>query len=256
MLSLISPAKKQLPPPSSTKIGHHPPRFPSQTKALMDILSPFDEKQLMDLMKISPKLAELNVERNQLFSFPHLPSNSCQAGVAFQGDTYVGLDSDSFTEEDWQFAQQHLAILSGLYGLLAPLDLVQPHRLEMGTRLNNAHGKSLYPFWGEVVTQEINTLLDNDPNHWVVNLASQEYFKVVLTAKLRPQLLTPVFKDNRGGKLKVIGIKAKKARGKMARFIIQNRLTSPDSLQSFAEDGYRFNPTLSNEREWVYVCDD
>ncbi|MBF0358105.1 MAG: peroxide stress protein YaaA [Magnetococcales bacterium] len=256
ILTLISPAKKQLAPPVATNIPSRQPRFIADTAILAKLLAKFDAEGLMSQMKISPGLAALNVERNQKLSTPTTAKNSIQAGLMFQGDTYVGLDSSSFSKEDWSFAEKNLAILSGLYGLLSPVDLVHPHRLEMGNRLKNPRGETLYAFWKDVVTNEINRLLEHKENSWVVNLASHEYFKVVLPEEVVGTVITPIFKDNRGGKLKVIGIKAKKARGKMARFIIQNRLLEPEPLKNYNEDGYHFQAHLSNNTEWVFVCDE
>jgi uncharacterized protein len=254
LITLISPAKKQLPPPAPSSLIPGQPRFMDESIQLMKILAGYSSEELMKLMKISPKLAALNVERNRQFSQTQTTENALPAAQAFLGDTYVGLESSSFGAEDWQFAQKQLIILSGLYGLLSPLDLIQPHRLEMGTRLTTPRGVGLYPFWGNLVTEEINQIGNPEQTNWVINLASQEYFKVVKKSTLKPQLLTPVFKDSREGKLKVIGIKAKKARGKMARFIIKNRLIKPEPLKKFAEDGYRYQPALSTPQEWIFVC--
>ncbi|MBF0447893.1 MAG: peroxide stress protein YaaA [Magnetococcales bacterium] len=256
MLTLLSPAKKQTASPLSPTLPSRQPRFISKTTGLMKLLSKMDAEALMKLMHISSKLAELNVQRNQDFSFPHTLENATQAGLVFDGDTYIGLDSHSFSKQEWEFCHDHLAILSGLYGLLSPLDLIQPHRLEMGTRLQNPIGATLYAYWGEQITEEINRILEHKPDNWLINLASQEYFKVVRTDKLDSQLLTPVFKDNRNGKLQVIGIKAKRARGKMARYIIRNKLTTPEPLKQFNEDGYVYQSELSNRQQWVFVCDD
>jgi uncharacterized protein len=255
MLALISPAKKQDFTPCSPEIPHTRASSAKETSLLLETMKDFDAEGLMALMKISPKLAELNVGRFQGFAEKVDLDNSKQAALAFQGDTYVGLDAASFTLDDWAFAGEHLAILSGLYGFLRPLDLIQPHRLEMGTRLATERGTNLYGFWGNGPTEEINAALSRSASPWVINLASQEYFKVVRPKSLQGKLITPIFKEDRGGgKLQVIGIKAKRARGMMARYIIRNRLTEPKSLHNFNEAGYRFQPHLSTDTDWVFVA--
>jgi uncharacterized protein len=254
MLALISPAKKQDFSPNTTNLSHSQPLFGKQTQELMATLRNMHEDGLIELMKVSPKLAKLNVQRFKAFSKAHSIESARQAALAFQGDTYVGLDAQSMSLEDWSFANDHLAILSGLYGFLRPLDLIQAHRLEMGTRLETSHGKNLYTFWADAPTKQINIATQSQNSPWVINLASQEYFKVVRQELLHAPLLTPVFKENRDGQLKVIGIKAKKARGMMARFIIKNRLLEPEKLKTFNAGGYHFRNDLSNEQEWVFVA--
>lgn len=254
MLALISPAKKQDFTPAASGTAHSQPVFLAETAVLAALMRDCDAADLMHLMKISPKLADLNVGRFQAFSPSHTLENSKQAALAFRGDTYVGLQADSLTTADWGFADGHLAIISGLYGLLRPLDLIQPHRLEMGTRLVNPRGGNLYGFWNGHIADRIAEILAGRRDNWVINLASNEYFKAVQVDRLSGQLLTPVFKERRAGRLQVIGIKAKRARGQMARFIIRNRLTQPEALKEFEQDGYRFRPDLSDDAQWVFVA--
>ena len=253
MLALLSPAKKQDFSTPPKHLVHGQPYFLSDTKILAKAVYAYGQESLMKLMKISPKLAELNVRRFQTFADEHTPENAKQAALAFQGDTYVGLDAPSLSEEDWAFSQHHLAIVSGLYGLLRPLDLIQAHRLEMGTKLTTQRGTNLYEFWGDQIANRINGLQNNDLDPWIINLASAEYFKAVPPKCLRGTVLTPVFKESQGDKLRVIGILAKRARGRMARYMVQNRLTHVDGLKKFTVDGYRFRPELSTDHQWIFV---
>ena len=253
MLALIAPAKKQDFSTPPKLLAHGQPYFLSDTKILVRTMCTYGPESLMKLMKISPKLAALNVRRFQTFADEHTPESAKQAALAFQGDTYIGLDAPSLSKEDWAFAQHHLAIVSGLYGLLRPLDLIQAHRLEMGTKLTTQRGTNLYEFWGNRIADQINDLLNNDPDPWIINLASAEYFKAIPPKRLRGTVLTPVFKESQGNKLRVIGILAKRARGRMARYMVQNRMTHVDGLKKFAVDGYRFRQELSTDHQWVFV---
>ncbi|MBF0380162.1 MAG: peroxide stress protein YaaA [Magnetococcales bacterium] len=254
MLVLISPAKKQDFTNKQERLPYTQPLFKKDANELVAVLAAMDEEKLGKLMKISPKLAKLNVDRFNSFKKTHNQSNSIQAALAFQGDTYVGLEAKTMSDAEWEFATDHLAILSGLYGFLRPLDLIQPHRLEMGTGLDNSRGKDIYSFWGDGPTKQINKNTKGHTVPWVINLASQEYFKVVRQELLKAPVLTPVFKEKSQGKLKVIGIKAKRARGMMARYIITNRIQEPESLKYFTMGGYQFNNDLSNEKELVFVA--
>ena len=204
-------------------------------------------------MGISDKLAELNRDRFLAFSTPFDLDNARAAAYFFAGDTYMGLDAESMTDNDMEFAQGHLGILSGLYGLLRPLDLIQPYRLEMGTRLQNPKGDDLYQFWGTKIAQAINLKLNESEEKVLINLASKEYFRSVDTKKIKAKIITPVFKEERNGKLKIISFNAKRARGMMARYIIDNRLLNPESIKSFCQDGYRFNAELSDDTNWVFT---
>lgn len=197
--------------------------------------------QIGSLMKISDKLAGLNAARFAEWQPNFTPQNARQAILAFKGDVYTGLHAEDFSEQDFDFAQQHLRMLSGLYGLLRPLDLMMPYRLEMGIKLHNAKGNDLYSFWGDLLTEKLNQQLKEQGDDVLINLASDEYFKAVKPAKLDGQLIKPVFLDEKGGKFKVISFYAKKARGLMSRFIIQNQLTQPDQLKDFNLEGYFFD---------------
>jgi len=252
MLIVLSPAKTL--DFSSPKINEHTlPRFQKESRQLVNILKKKKVKDLKSLMSISDNLATLNVRRYDNFEFPFTPENAKQAVLTFKGDVYAGLDTDSLTPSDLRFAQQHLRILSGLYGLLRPLDLMQPYRLEMGTKLKNRRGNNLYEFWGDKITKLINEDLLEQEKPLLVNLASKEYFKTIDKKKLKGRLLTITFKELRGDTYKVIAFNAKKARGLMSRFIIQNRITEAEKIKTFDLDDYFFNPDLSNEKEWVFT---
>jgi len=204
-------------------------------------------------MKISDKLAGLNADRYASWTLPFDQDNAKQAALAFNGDVYTGLDASSFSQDDFGFAQQHMRILSGLYGLLKPLDLMQAYRLEMGTRLDTEKGTNLYQFWGELITEKLNDALQAQGDDILVNLASNEYFKSVKRSKLHAQIVTPVFKDCKNGQYKVISFFAKKARGMMARYIIQQRVSEISQLEQFDLAGYRFNPALSKVNEPMFT---
>ena len=204
-------------------------------------------------MDLSDKLAHLNYDRYQTFSTPFTPDNARQALLAFKGDVYAPMEVASYTKKQFEFAQAHLRILSGLYGLLKPLDLMQPYRLEMGTSLPNSRGKNLYEFWEKRIAKAINNDLKNHKNKIVINLASVEYFHSVKPELLDGTLLTIAFKEKHKGGLKVIGLFAKKARGMMANFIIKNGIYDSAELKGFTQDGYSYQRTLSNEQEWVFT---
>jgi len=206
-------------------------------------------------MDISPDLAAVNAARFRAWHAPFTPGNARPALLAFKGDVYTGFDLAAWKAADYDFAQKHLRILSGLYGLLRPLDLMQPYRLEMGTALPNKRGKNLYAFWGPRLTLALNDALAATHSSVLVNLASQEYFRAVVPAKLEAEIVTPVFKDGKNGRYKVISFFAKKARGLMADFIVRNRLNHPDGLMAFDADGYRFDPEASSNRELLFLRD-
>ncbi len=213
-------------------------------------LTPAD---LSSLMKISDKLATLNANRFAEFSTPFTPDNARQALFAFNGDVYTGLDAQSLSEDDIAYAQQHLRILSGLYGVLRPLDLMQAYRLEMGTKLANSRGKNLYEYWGDTVTTEINKALAAQGDNVLVNLASNEYFKSVKPKQVDGMIITPVFKDKKNGQYKIISFFAKKARGLMARYILQNKVEDVAGLKAFDTAGYYFSEEQSTETELVFL---
>ena len=252
MYVLISPAKK-LNNETSPVEGVTHPSLLTDSEVLVAEARQKTVPELQKLMGISDKLATLNAARFQSFSTPFTPQNAQPAVLMFAGDTYVGLEASTLTEEDLDYAQQHLGILSGLYGLLRPKDLIQAYRLEMGTRMKTKRGSNLYSFWGDKITEEVNAHLKSHERKTVINLASKEYFSSVQADKLLGTVITPVFKENRNGKLKIISFSAKRARGTMARYIIKNRIEQPEALKSFAEDSYRYNPQLSDEQNWVFV---
>ncbi len=249
MLVVLSPAKNLDVEPVNVSLQATQPELMSETRELVDTCKQLSPANLASLMSISDKLAILNVERFNSFEFPFTQDNAKPAVLTFNGDVYTGLDAESLSEDDLTFAQQHLRILSGLYGVLRPLDLMQAYRLEMGTRLDNPKGKNLYEFWGDKVTEQLNA----EQQPIMVNLASNEYFKVVSKKLLSAPVITPVFKDTKNGNLKVISFFAKKARGLMARYIIENRITDVEQLKQFDVAGYAFDATLSSATEWVFT---
>ena len=252
MIFVLSPAKTldfETPPTTRT---HTQPEFldhSAQLIALLRKLSPADVAALMD---ISDPLAALNVARYDAWSPPFTPANAKQAVLAFDGDVYDGLRAPDLRKADLDYAQKHLRILSGLYGLLRPLDLMQPYRLEMGTKLANPRGKDLYAFWGERQTEALNALLAKQKNKVLVNLSSEEYFKSVKPKRLAGRLLTPVFEEWKGGRYKIVSFFAKKARGLMARYAIVNRIDTPEGLQGFDYEGYAFDRKASNDDTFVF----
>lgn len=248
MLLLISPAKT-LDFEATTIKTHTQPQFLEQSERLIKTLKRYSSKEIQDLMKVSEKIADLNVERYQNFSLPFNPSNAKQAILAFKGDVYQGLSVEDFNEKDLNFAQKHIGILSGLYGLLRPLDLMQPYRLEMGTKLKVDDNKNLYEFWNQSITQQINA---TGAKH-IINLASNEYFKSVQTDALEGNLWTVDFKEYKNGKYKIVAFYAKKARGMMCNYVVKNRLEKPEEMKAFDMDDYTFNEELSNDRHYVFT---
>jgi len=253
MLFVISPAKTlDFETPPRTRHFSQPPLV-DKARELVDILKPYTPATISQLMSISDKLGVLNSTRYHQWHTPFNLNNAKQAVLAFKGDVYLGLDAESLTEKDDQYAQNHLRILSGLYGLLKPLDLIQPYRLEMGTRLTNPAGKNLYDFWDTLITDQLNAELSRQKNKTLINLASNEYFKSVDTKRLTGPVITPVFKDFKNGQYKIISFFAKKARGLMSRFIIQQRLQSPEGIKAFDWGGYRFNEAGSTDEQWLFT---
>ncbi|NNM10374.1 MAG: peroxide stress protein YaaA [Pseudomonadales bacterium] len=253
MLSVISPAKTlDFEAPPATQASSKPAMIKDAAQ-LVDILRDYSPDQLVGLMGISHKLGELNQRRYSNWSIPFNKNNARQAILAFRGDVYSGLHADSFSEEDFEFAQQHLRILSGLYGVLRPLDLMQAYRLEMGTKLANARGDNLYQFWGDKISKALNKQLKSLQSEYLVNLASNEYFKSVAIEKLDAEVITPVFKDFKNGKYKILSFFAKKARGSMGAYIIKNRITDPAGLKKFKADGYRYDAASSTPSQPVFL---
>lgn len=252
MLILISPAKTldYQSPLATTRYTQ--PELLDHSQRLIDVARKLSAPQIKALMGISDKLADLNATRFHDWQPDFTPDNARQAILAFKGDVYTGLQAETFSEEDFDFAQQHLRMLSGLYGVLRPLDLMQPYRLEMGIRLENPQGSDLYQFWGETITQKLNQALAAQGDQVIVNLASDEYFRAVKPKLLDGEIIKPVFLDEKNGKFKVISFYAKKARGLMSRYIIQNRLKTPAQLKNFAVDGYAFDEEMSGKGELVF----
>ena len=246
MITLISPAKT-LDLSTSTLETATQPDFQKETFELVGVMKKQKTEDLIKLMGISEKLAELNAVRYKNFQKTFDSENSKQALLAFKGDVYTKIDVENYTQEDFEFAQQHLRILSGLYGLLKPLDLIQPYRLEMGTRIESKKGKNLYEFWGKRIAKAINEASNGEP---IVNLASQEYFKAVDASVIKSPVISPVFQEYRNGKYQIIGLFAKQARGLMTDYIIKNRIQDPEQLKLFNIEGYEW---AGDEKEWRFV---
>ena len=255
MLMVISPAKTLDYTSTLATKEYSQPRFLEQSAQLIEILRKLSPNELAELMKLSDKLAGLNVARFTEWQPEFTLENARQAILAFKGDVYTGLDAASLSTEDFQYAQQHLRILSGLYGVLRPLDLMQPYRLEMGTRLQNPEGKNLYEFWGERLTESLNQCLAEQKADVLLNLASNEYFKAVKPKQLNATLVNVDFKDFKNDQYKIISFYAKKARGIMARYIIQNKINSLDALKNFTEQGYYFSAEQSKPNHLVFLRD-
>lgn len=256
MLTLLSPAKTldfETPPVTQTASQ---PALLEQAEILVDDLRDLSAVDLSNLMSISERLGSLNHRRFAEWSTPFDKTNAKQAVLAFKGDVYVGLDAESFSADDFKFAQKHLRILSGLYGVLRPLDLIQPYRLEMGTRFENERGRNLYEFWGDRISDELNKQLKSLRSNTVVNLASNEYFKSVNTDLLDADVVAPVFKDLKNGTYKVISFYAKKARGIMSAWIIKNRIDDSEQLEGFDGWGYRYSADMSEPGELLFVRDE
>ena len=252
MLILISPAKTlDYHSPLATQ-RYTQPVLLDHSQQLIDVARQLSAPQIKTLMGISDKLADLNATRFHDWQPDFTPDNARQAILAFKGDVYAGMQAETFSEDDFTFAQQHLRMLSGLYGVLRPLDLMQPYRLEMGIRLQNPKGSDLYQFWGETITTTLNEALAAQGDNIIVNLASDEYFRAVKPKLLAGEIVKPVFLDEKNGTFKVISFYAKKARGLMSRYIIENRLTTPDQLKAFDVDGYVFDEEGSQKNELVF----
>ena len=252
MLMLLSPAKTlDYETPVTTK-SFSIPDYLGKSSELVKVLKQKSFLDLMELMQVSQKIAELNVERFNQWKLPFSTENAKQAVLAFKGDVYTGLDASALSENRLAYTQSHLRILSGLYGLLRPLDLMQPYRLEMGLKLTTKKGENLYQFWGEKITDALNVLLAKQDEPVLINLASNEYFKSVQKKNLDGRLITPEFKDWKNGKYKMISFFAKKARGLMVRYAIDHNIQKAEVLQNFDYDGYHFNLELSRADKWVF----
>ena len=253
MITILSPAKKLSPECSVNGSAYTQPVFLDQSENLVEILRSFDPIELQSLMGISQNLSELNWERFQSWTSNFSPDIARQAIYSFKGDTYTGLDADTLSEKDIIFAQEKVRILSGLYGLLKPLDLMLPYRLEMGTRLDNKKGKNLYEFWGDSLSVAISQELDNHKDMTVINCASNEYFKSIYNSSLNANIVTPEFKEIKNGKTRMISFFAKKARGMMARFIIENRIEDAEQILDFNMAGDKYDSSLSEDARPVFT---
>lgn len=252
MLFVLSPAKALDYETPAHVATHTQPLFVEQAAQLIAVLREKSPQQVAELMKLSDPLAGLNVARYAAWESEFTARNAKQAVLAFNGDVYEGLDAKSLAEADLDWLQQHLCILSGLYGVLRPLDWMQPYRLEMGTRLPTARGNTLYQFWGSQIADYLNTRAAADRSPVVVNLASEEYFKAVDRKALKPRVVTCVFEERKGDGYKIISFMAKRARGLMVRYAVQHRLSTPEQLQGFDLEGYRFEPAASETDRLVF----
>ncbi|MGV6815748.1 MAG: peroxide stress protein YaaA [Thiotrichales bacterium] len=253
MLTVISPAKTldyESPLPTQK---HTQPELLDASAELISRMREFSALDIAEFMGVSMKIAELNFERFQDWQKPFTPNNARPAVLAFKGDVYDGLDAQSFKARDFDFLQKHLRILSGLYGCLKPLDLMQPYRLEMGKKLSTGKGKNLYEFWGSEVTDRINKELGKQKTPLLLNLASNEYFKVIKKCEIDADIITPQFKDWKNGQYKMISFFAKKARGMMVRYITQNRIDEAEGIKDFNLGGYAYNPEMSEGNDWVFT---
>ncbi len=253
MLLVISPAKTldyDTRPKTKTFTL---PDYLDDSQILIDRARDWSALDIAELMQVSMKIAELNFDRFEAWHTPFTPENAKQAVLAFKGDVYTGLDAESFKAADFKFAQQHLRILSGLYGLLRPLDLMQAYRMEMGRKIDTERGKNLYEFWGSRITEGLNQQMKKLKSPYLINLASNEYFKSVKPKLLDGEIIVPEFKDWKNGQYKMMGVYAKKARGQLSRFVIQNQLTEPEAMKEFNVDGYGFNEEMSSGNKWVFT---
>ncbi len=253
MLILLSPSKSLDFEAKITTKDFTIPEFLDDSKILIKQLKKFSCEDLAKLMKISEKLSVLNYQRFQDFKAPFTIQNSKPAIFVFDGDVYDGIDSENYSKKDLKFAQNHLRILSGLYGILKPLDLIQPYRLEMGTKLKNDLGKNLYEFWQDKITLKLNEELKQKSQKVILNLASEEYFSAINIKKIQGEIINIIFKEKRGKEYKVIGLLAKKARGLMADFIIKNNINKIEELKNFNIQNYRFDKKISDKNNWYFI---
>lgn len=252
MLAIISPAKTLDFETSIEDFAFSQPQLTAYSQQLIEVCRQFRPAEVASLMSISDKLASLNVARFAEWQPTHNTKNAKAALFAFKGDVYTGLAAETLSKSQVEYAQHHLRILSGLYGLLRPLDLMQPYRLEMGTKLTNPKGKDLYAFWGDIITQHLQQAIDEQGDNILVNLASDEYFNAVKSTKLQARIVKPIFLDQKNGKYKIISFYAKKARGMMVRFMLDQQPTDTEQLKSFNYGGYWFDEQQSSETELVF----
>ena len=253
MLAVISPAKKLDFETTPNFEDHTLPELMKDTKILVKTARKMSRAKLKQTMNLSDTLADLNYQRFQDFATPFHLGNAKQAAWVFNGDTYVGLQASTLNKREMAFAQEHLRILSGLYGVLRPLDLIQPYRLEMGARFKPPRRANLYDFWDNRITNNLNVLLEGHNDKTLVNLASSEYFKSVRIKELAGRVLTPIFREIKDGQSRTIGMFAKQARGSMARFMVTNRVDKAAGLKDFKINGYEFRSDLSNDNKWIYT---
>ena len=253
MIIILSPAKTlDFENPAVEKTCTEP-EFLSLSKNLIAGLSKMSNEEISKLMGISVKLAALNSQRYKSWNVKHESKNSKQAILAFKGDVYEGMKAWDYTKQDFTYAQKNLRLLSGLYGLLRPLDLIQPHRLEMGTVYANPAGKDLYSFWGERLNKKLNEECKSSGSNYLINLASQEYFKATQPKKLEMEVISPVFKDEKNGKFKIISFYAKKARGMMSSYLIRNQVETLEGIRAFNDQGYQFESSESTNLQPVFL---
>ncbi len=253
-VTIISPAKKLDYSPVEKNLDSTIPSLLEHSNELIKDLKSLNPQEVSSLMNLSDKLGALNYERFQEWKTPFTKSNSKQAILAFKGDVYQGLDAESLSETELIWAQKHVRILSGLYGILKPMDLMQPYRLEMGTKFATKRGQNLYDFWNSIITEELNKNFSSD-NANLLNLASNEYFKSINVSELKANVISPVFMDKKNGKYKIISFFAKKARGLMTRYVIKNRIEDITDIQNFTESGYFFNEAMSEDNKPVFCRD-
>ena len=252
MYFLLSPAKNLNETIDIQDKTYSQPQLLEQAAMLMQALRSLSTQQLAELMQVSDKIAHLNTKRNQDWQPPFTPKNAKPALYLFNGDVYEGINAYQLNIDEIDYIQNHVRILSGLYGILQPLDLIQAYRLEMGTTLKNPKGENLYEFWGNLITEKLNTTIQTSKTNYIINLASQEYFKVIKPSKLHAQIITPIFQDEKNGKYKVISFYAKRARGLMVRYAAQNAIENIEQLQKFNLEGYNFIASDSTENEWIF----
>jgi cytoplasmic iron level regulating protein YaaA (DUF328/UPF0246 family) len=255
MLAVLSPAKTlDFETPSPTR-KHSLPVFLDESKQLVETLRTQSPADLAQLMSMSTKLADQNYQRYTDWQTPFTAGNAKQAALAFKGDVYLGLEPGTFSERDFSWAQKHIRILSGLHGILKPLDLIQPYRLEMGTRLKTRRGADLYAFWGQKITDELNAALAEQKRPVLINLASNEYFDAVDPGRLNARIVTPTFKDLKNGRYRFMSFFAKRARGMMAGYLVKNRVNTLKGLREFDWGGYYYSEDLSRVDDWVFLRD-
>ena len=254
LVTIISPAKKLDYSPVEKNLDSTIPSLLTHSDELIKDLKSLNPQEVSSLMSLSDKLGALNYERFQEWKTPFTKSNSKQAILAFKGDVYQGLDAETLSETELSWAQKHIRIISGLYGILKPMDLMQPYRLEMGTKFATKRGQNLYDFWNSIITEELNKNFSSN-NTNLLNLASNEYFKSINVSELKANVISPVFMDKKNGKYKIISFFAKRARGLMTRYVIKNRIKDITDIQNFTEDGYFFNEEMSENNKPVFCRD-